>query len=151
MGTSSIAAKWANEVPLFSQGCVKLWGLIRVPELLKPPVGPPPPAGQNSGLWTSLKAVFVYTAFTSLHLSNFNSKYSWSSNKRSLKNNWYYLGSTTVPPRKPWNTTRAALALDCKDQHLYQQGSFSGNLCFKLCKTSTALLRSIASCIFIAL
>lgn len=68
MGTSSIAAKWADEVPLFSQGCVRLWGLIWVPGLLKSPVGPPPPAGQNTGLRTSLKAVFAYTAFTSLQL-----------------------------------------------------------------------------------
>lgn len=49
-----------------SQGCIRMWGLIRVLGLLKPA---PPAAGQNSGLQTLLKAVFAYTAFTSLNVS----------------------------------------------------------------------------------
>lgn len=68
MVTSSIEAKWADKVPSFSQGCVRLWGLMRVPGLLKPPMGPPSAAGQNSRLWTSFRAVFACIAFTSLQL-----------------------------------------------------------------------------------
>ena len=61
MGTSSVTAKWADEVPLLSQDHVRLGGLVQVDQTS----GGATTAGRALGLQTPLRA---YTAFLSLQL-----------------------------------------------------------------------------------
>lgn len=61
MGTSSVTAKWADEVPLLSQDCVRLGGLVWVDQTS----GGAITTGQDLGLQTPHGA---YITFLSLQL-----------------------------------------------------------------------------------